>query len=174
MLCSAEIYKDELKYLLCLNSLNQDYKFYNLRNCNDSLFLNNNSISLVSIDNGQKILGYMSAEINKYAYFVENFHAISFKKNNIIFAKDLYAFIYRLLFYNNYHKINWSVICGSPHEKTYDKICNKYNGKIVGIFKNEILLEDGKLYNEKYYEITKEDVSKTSYLCNKKLKYRKQ
>lgn len=112
-----------------------------------------NGHQFVSIGKAQKILGYMSASVDRGARFVNNLSLISFDKNAMTFIRDFQRFLWRLISYHNYRKIKWSVTCGSPHEKTYDKLCVKYGGRIVGVFEKENLLEDGQLYNVKYYEI---------------------
>ena len=43
----------------------------------------------------------------------------------------------------------------------YDKYIEKYNGRVVGYRKNEIMLSDGQYYDDKLYEITKEDYLKS-------------
>jgi RimJ/RimL family protein N-acetyltransferase len=68
----------------------------------------------------------------------------------IVFITDLFN-------KNGFNKINFCVAIGNPAEKMYDKIVRKYGGKIVGIFKNDVRLWDGKIYDTKHYEILKEE-----------------
>jgi|WetSurMetagenome_2_1015567.scaffolds.fasta_scaffold124309_3 hypothetical protein len=49
------------------------------------------------------------------------------------------------------------VVIGNYIESTYDKICKKYGGRIVGIQSSEVKLIDGYHYDLKLYEILKED-----------------
>ena len=60
-----------------------------------------------------------------------------------------------------FRKLNFSVVIGNPIEKSYDKMIDKYGGRIVGIYKQEIKLIDGEYYDEKLYEITREDYLKS-------------
>jgi hypothetical protein len=46
-----------------------------------------------------------------------------------------------------------SNVVGNPAERMYDKFIEKYNGRVVGIKKNEVKLVDGKFYGLKLYEI---------------------
>ena len=50
-------------------------------------------------------------------------------------------------------KLNFSVAIGHPIEKSYDKMVEKYGGRITGIKKEDVKLFDGKLYDLKGYEI---------------------
>ena len=45
------------------------------------------------------------------------------------------------------------MIIGNPIEKSYDKMINKYGGRIVGIYKEDVKLIDGEYYDKKLYEI---------------------
>lgn len=56
-----------------------------------------------------------------------------------------------------FRKLNFYVIVGNPIEKTYDKMIERYGGRIVGIKKKNSRLIDGKYYDEKLYEIMRED-----------------
>jgi hypothetical protein len=56
--------------------------------------------------------------------------------------------------------MRFGVIVGNPIEKTYDKLIEKYGGKICGYAKEDIKLFDGKLYDLKNYEIMREDYIK--------------
>lgn len=57
-------------------------------------------------------------------------------------------------------KITFSVVIGNPTEKFYDKMINRYGGRVIGIFKKDTILPDNKLYDLKFYEIFKEDYEK--------------
>lgn len=157
MLEPAILHKDSLNRLFALYSLKDEYKFYT---CGENVQLianihdtNWEGHQFVSVDNGQKILGFMGATVDRNGRFVKNLSLMAFEKGKMTFIRDFQRFIWRLISYHNYHKIRWSVIVGSPHEKTYDRLCKTYGGRIVGVFENENRLEDGQLYNEKHYEI---------------------
>ena len=51
-----------------------------------------------------------------------------------------------------------SFVCvvGNPAERLYDKVIEKYHGRVVGVKKQEALLQDGQFYDLKLYEIVKE------------------
>ena len=108
----------------------------------------------VSLDKKGNILGYFSADTDLTARKVLSIGAINFKGNiNYTFSKDFYLFLKSL--YNNplLRLIEWSVIVGNPIESMYDKICKKYRGRIVGTNIKTDLLDDGKYYDKKYYQI---------------------
>lgn len=48
------------------------------------------------------------------------------------------------------------MVSGNQIESSYDKICKKYGGRIVGIYKNRVRLTDGQFYDEKLYELDRD------------------
>lgn len=51
------------------------------------------------------------------------------------------------------HKLSFSVVVGNPIESQYDRLIEKYGGRIVGIQKAQTKLIDNKYYDVKLYEI---------------------
>ena len=51
----------------------------------------------------------------------------------------------------------------------YDKYIEKYGGRIVGIFKEDVRLYDGEYYDHKYYEIFREEFIKKYKLKEKEI-----
>jgi hypothetical protein len=70
-----------------------------------------------------------------------------------IFGKDIITALKEVFERYRFNKISFNVVRGNPVEKTYDKLIGRYNGRIVGIKKQEVRLLDGKLYDTKEYEI---------------------
>ena len=60
-------------------------------------------------------------------------------------------------------KLEFTVVVGNPIEKTYDKLIKKYGGNIVGVKHKNCKLIDNKYYDEKIYEIFREDYIKNRY-----------
>lgn len=116
-----------------------------------------NKIQLVSISN-HNILGYMNANIKRAPRYVDSLQIINFTKEPFVFARDLFQFFNLLFFDYNFYKINFSVVIGNSAEKIYDKIIKKYNGRIVGIFKDDVQIPDGTIHDQKFYEVFKEDI----------------
>jgi RimJ/RimL family protein N-acetyltransferase len=60
----------------------------------------------------------------------------------------------------NFRKLEFSVVVGNPIEKSYDRLIYKYGGRIVGTYKKHTRLMDNKYYDEKLYEIFRDDYIK--------------
>jgi len=115
-------------------------------------------IELTSVNLEGEVVGYLMATIDFDWQICTGLRILNFKnKGNLTFAKDLYQFLEELFTVHKVRKIQFQCIVGNPIEKMYLRYIKKYNGNVVGIFKNSILLSDGLIYDYTLYEIFKED-----------------
>ena len=54
-------------------------------------------------------------------------------------------------------RIEFNVVCGNPIEKSYDRMVKRFGGRIVGTRKRVAKLLDNQIYDDKIYEILRED-----------------
>jgi hypothetical protein len=163
MLEFAKIREKELKGLFWQTAFDPFYKYMDMCAYREDF-------SLPKDTNGQhyftsiwqdKIIGFINYQINREANRVDGFFCVHFgKKHSYIFAKDLMTAIRDIFEEYKFNKINFCVIIGNPVEKTYDRLIKKYGGRIVGVFKNDIKLIDGNLYDLKCYELMAADYFK--------------
>jgi hypothetical protein len=168
MLKLAYDYKDQLNKKFHETAFVAKYKFYGFDSCEEyekDIKSNSwDSLQFVSFDNGF-IIGYMSAAIDRPTYSISSLRLINFtdgnslflEKDNIIFSLDMKQFFVDLFSKFNFNKINWRVAIGNPAEQIYDKLIQKHGGRVVGVFKDDVKLWDGKLYDVKHYEIMREE-----------------
>lgn len=156
-------YENELKDLFYNTWFDEKYKFYN-----NSTYYNNFKLedttwdkhTYVSLDQNQKVIGYISYDVDRQCNYVNCLSIINFSDNKIIFGKDIQKVLKDIFEKFNFIKINFSVIVGNPIEKKYDKLIDYYGGRIVGVFKQHTKLIDNNLYDHKMYEIFREDYYK--------------
>lgn len=164
MLELAYLHEGELNRIYAREITTEKYKYLNSTWYNDySIEIKEDSwekLQFVSIDEYNRVLGYFEARIDRAANYVDGLTVVSFYDASYIFSKDCLQFINDLFDKYGFNKINFSVFIGNPAEKIYDKYIEKYGGRVVGIFRNNARLSDGKLYDEKYYEIHKDDRKK--------------
>lgn len=116
----------------------------------------------VSIDNDDRVIGYFYVIIQRPENRVSDLSIMAMDPSNgIILLRDLAKLIDQLFMGYRYYKMNWRVLSGNPAQKIYDKFISKYDGRIVGIKKDHILLTDGQLYDEISYELLRSDYLKT-------------
>lgn len=78
------------------------------------------------------------------------------------FGRDLGQALTDIFEKFRFNKLKFSVVIGNPIEKSYDRMIQRYGGRIVGIFRQDTRLIDGNLYDVKDYEILRSE-----YLASK-------
>ena len=116
-----------------------------------------NNRPFVSLDQDGNLLGLITYTIDREYDFVSNFGAINFSDNKVIFGRDLITVIDDIFCKFNIRKIEFFVVKGNPVERSYDRLINKYGGKIIGIRTKHCKLMNGEYYDEKMYELFRED-----------------
>ena len=105
-----------------------------------------------AITNENKLIGYLSYQIDYYTSKAYNFGLMSFDRGNPIIGKDLFEKLKELV--STMHRVEWRMVGGNPVEKHYDKFCKKYNGN-KHILKDSIKDKNGKYRDDIIYEIVK-------------------
>lgn len=161
MLDFAQKHKDELeaKYMNIWGV--KKYWYYNCCSYYEKKILVDNTwdwMQYVSVINGE-VTGYLGYSICRESRYVNSLEIINFT-DNPLFGLDVMQMIKEIFEKYNYRKAEFSVIIGNPIESQYDRLISRYGGKIIGIYKEHVMLPDGKLYDEKLYEIFREDYLK--------------
>jgi len=107
-----------------------------------------------------KVLGYFRYNIDKDSNAAYAMQIMNFYQPSIIFANDLKQFLTDIFEKFQFRKLRYACYIGNAIEKQYDKITQKYGGRIVGIQKEDNKLMDGKYYDCKLYEILLKDYLK--------------
>ncbi len=122
----------------------------------------------VSVDKNNNIVGYLRANNSREHKLVDTIAIINFNGDKSLeFGKDVKRFFW-LLLQSDTRKIKFSVVIGNPIEATYDKICKKFGGRIVGTFYKDVKLLDGTYADRKCYEIMKDNKLMKSILSEKR------
>ena len=160
MLDIAIKYENELKEKFRDIWFQDKYKFYNFDTYYEELEIATSTWDkhqFVSLNKDGDIIGYIGYGVRRHLNYCDGLGAINFTDDKIIFGVDLKHAICDIFEKFDFNKLKFSVVIGNPIEKSYDKIIQHYNGRIVGVDKDETRLIDGKLYDVKRYEIMKND-----------------
>lgn len=161
MLRLAIDYRDKLNQQMRKTAFDPKYTYYHFstyRNYKVDIAEDSwNMIQMVSVDSDENVLGYLSCGCNRSCNKVHSIGAINFGTVNIGFSRDFYEFLTSLFTVHSFNKIEWEVVVGNPAEKIYDKIVDKYGGRIVGTRIDSTVLMDGSFHDVKEYEIFKKD-----------------
>jgi hypothetical protein len=159
MLEYAKKHEDKLRELFLDIAFDPFYQFEALMNYRNTFELPRDTWAVnnfVSVYEGN-ILGIIGYEIKRPENAVNGLYIAHFggpeAPHRYIFGKDTMTAIKDIFEKYRFNKLNFIVVIGNPIEKTYDRLVKRYNGRIVGIRKQETRLIDGRLYDLKEYEI---------------------
>ena len=107
-----------------------------------------------AIVHNDKLIGYLLYQVDYYTSKAYNFGLMSFDRGNITIGKDLFDKMEELV--SQLHRIEWRMVGGNPVERSYDKFCEKHNGK-KHILKDAIKDVKGNYRDEVIYEIITEN-----------------
>lgn len=160
MLVPAQFYTDEIKKALLNTWYVDKYKYYHNGSFFDEVEIENttwNRHQFAAIDKNNGLRGYISYNINRQNYYVDSICAINFTNDIVGFSYDLRQALTDIFEKYGFAKITFCVVVGNPIESSYDQLVEKWGGRIVGTFKEDVLLFDNKKYDRKYYEIMASD-----------------
>lgn len=152
MLVDAKQYQDPLSKLWVLHACSQEFRNWNADPYYNPLAGTSPNIrkeEWVSLVDGC-VIGYLCCFVDRTTRSVADISIINFVDDRR-FAPDFLTFLKRLR--ARYRYLRWGAVQGHPSEGFYKRVAEKYGGRIVGTFTKKIKLNDGKLYNETWYEV---------------------
>lgn len=159
MLKPAILYKEQLETAYINTWYDDKYKFYHgvYRQCLEIDPNNWTRFQFASVDKDDNLIGYISYNVDRSINGVNDFGIINFSDNLYGFGKDIVSMIRDIFLKYNFDRMEWWVVVGNPIESTYDKLCQKYGGRIIGTFKRNTKLIDNTICDSKIYEILREN-----------------
>ncbi|WP_289144937.1 hypothetical protein, partial [uncultured Bacteroides sp.] len=109
------------------------------------------------LNNRDELIGYISYSVDNELRIAQWFGAINFSDDKLTFGRALRQVIEDCFLKFGMEVVEWYVICGNPIERSYDRMCEKLGGRIVGIRHRRALDMAGNVHNDKSYEILRED-----------------
>lgn len=171
MLRPAQLYQSEINSNHILHWYDPKYKFARCDPWSNALEFpddNMNQHCFASVSNKDRVLGFIGYNIDWVAQTVSDVFAESYDIGNQIFLHDLFTAITDI--FEKYHldRLEWSCIVGNPVLKHYRKFCKSWHGREVGTFKNRVVLSDGNVYDQVYFEVFAKGYYKWKYLRRNK------
>ena len=163
MIKPAFLYKEQIEKMYANIWFEDKYKFYNYTPYWQNLNINDKTTDwheFVSLNEKGEIIGLFSYYVYRDVSAARSFGAINFTDDMVTFGRDLLQVIDEIFTKFNFNKLNFGVVIGNPIEKTYDRLCTKYGGRILCVEKDETRLQDNKLYDVKRYEIMRSEYLK--------------
>lgn len=167
MLDVAVKYADELKDKMYDTWFHEKYKYWNFNTYHSDIEISNETWAkhqFVSVRDDE-IIGYIGYEVNRESGCCMGLGIINFTDDKMTFGRDVGQALTDIFEKFRFNKLKFSVVVGNPVEKTYDRMIQRYGGRIAGIFRQDTRLIDGNLYDVKQYEILRSE-----YLASKEKK----
>lgn len=158
-------YQDKIKIKLMNTWYDDKFKFYHCSVYHNMFTLKEdagdwNCRQFASVNAQGDVIGLIKYGIDRETGNANYFGAINFSDDRFMFGMDLAKTIDDIFCKFNMRKLEFSVVIGNPIEKSYDKMIAKYGGRIIGVLKQHYKLIDDKYYDEKIYEIFRDDYIK--------------
>lgn len=161
-LVNAKLYEEQIKRKMWKVWYDEKYQYYFGGSWRSDFSLSDNSDgyqkrAFAVLNNNEELLGYICYSVDNELRIAMWFCAINFSDDKLTFGKALRQVITDCFLKFGVEVVEWCVICGNPIEKSYDRICAKLGGHIVGIRHRRAKDLAGNICDNKIYEILRED-----------------
>lgn len=161
-LVNAKLYEEQIRRKMWEIWYDEKYQYYFGGNHRNDLSLadNNNDYprrSFAVLDRNDELIGYISYSVDTELRIAQWFGAINFTDDKLTFGRALRQVITDCFIKFGLEVVEWNVICGNPIEPSYDKICEKLGGRIIGVRHRRAIDLAGNIHDDKSYEILRED-----------------
>ncbi len=156
MLKPAQLYKDKLQEENIKSWYKPENIFWNGGAGDSTVNLpddNYNSHCFVSVDKEDNVIGYIAYAVDWTAMSADRFSIISYKKNSIEFAKDVYKAVCDLFEVYHMNRVSWCAYADNPANRGYRNFIKKHGGRECGHYRQIARLQDGKLHDMVIFEI---------------------
>lgn len=166
MLKNAYLYEEEIKQKMYGIWYDEKYQYYFMGAYHDEFELRHGDggdwycRTFASVDKHGQLLGMIGYKIDHEVDSASNFGAINFSDNKIIFGQDLAQSIDDIFCKFGMNRVEFNVVIGNPIEKSYDKMVEKYGGRILCVRHDVAKDMAGNLHDDKAYEIMRTDYLK--------------
>lgn len=160
MLKPAQLYKEKLQEENIKSWYKPENIFWNGGTGSGYIDLPDNNYDchcFVSVDKKDSIIGYISYAVDWAAMSASQFGIISYRKESVEFARDVYQAICDLFEKYHMNRIEWYAYTDNPAIRGYRNFIKKHGGRECGYFRQMARLQDGKLHDSVQFEILAEE-----------------
>ena len=163
-LVNAKLFEEQIRRKMWEIWYDEKYQYYFGGNWRTDFSLADNNDypkrSFAVLNNNDELIGYISYAVDTELRIAQWFGAINFSDDKFAFGQALRQVITDCFLKFGMEVVEWNVICGNLIEKSYDKMCEKLGGHIVGIRHRRAMDLAGNIHDSKSYEILREDFLK--------------
>lgn len=164
-LVNAKLYEEQIKRKMWEIWYEEKYQYYFGGSWRSDFSLADNNSdyqkrAFAVLNSKDELIGYISYSVDNELRVAQWFGSINFSDDKFTFGKAMYKVITDCFLKFGLEVVEWRVICGNPIERSYDKICEKLGGHIIGIRHRRAKDLYGNLCDDKSYEILRDDFLK--------------
>ena len=160
-LANAKLYEEQIRHKMWEIWYDERYQYYfgGSYRMDFSLACNNDypQRAFAVLNNKDELIGCIKYSIDTDLGVAMWFGAINFSEDRFTFGKALKQVIEDCFLKFGLNVVEWNVICGNPIERSYDRMCEKLGGRIIGIRHRRVKDMAGNICDDKIYEILRED-----------------
>lgn len=167
MLDNARKHREELRNKHRETWYDEKYQYYHYGGWHKELSIPEDDwehMAFVSLNNKGEVIGYITYCVNRRTLSAYDFGAMNFSNDKLTFGRDLCQAIDDIFCKFNLQRMEFNVVCGNPIERSYDRMVERFGGRIVGVRKRVAQLLSNEICDDKIYEILRED-----YLAHKEI-----
>lgn len=162
---NAKLYEKEIKYKMWEIWYDEKYQYYFGGEWRRDFSLADNDNSpcrheFAVLNDDNELIGFIGYNVDLELRIAQRFGAINFSDNKLSFGKALFQVIEDCFLKFGLEVVEWCVVCGNPVERSYDRMCERFGGHIVGIKHRRAKDMAGNPCDFKTYEILREDFLK--------------
>lgn len=153
-LVNAKLYEQEIKKKMWEIWYDEKYQYYFGGEGRWDFSLDNNANefqkrSFAVLNDDNNLIGLISYSVDFEMRIAQWFGAINFSDDKLSFGKALRQVIEDCFLKFGMEVVEWNVVCGNPIEKSYDRMCQKLGGRIIGVRHNRTKDLAGNIHNDR-------------------------
>jgi len=162
---NAKLHEDEIKHKMWSIWYDEKYQYYFGGEWRRDFSLADSDNSpcrheFAVLNDNDELIGFIGYNIDLELRIAERFGAINFSDDKLTFGRALAQVVRECFMKFGMEVVEWCVVCGNPIERSYDRMCEKFGGQIVGIKHHRAKDMSGEPHDFKIYEILKKDFMK--------------
>lgn len=158
-LVNAKLYEEHIRRKMWEIWYEERYQYYfggGVR-YDFSLGDNNEKRAFAVLNDSNELLGVILYHVDEELRVAYSFGAVNFSNDKVAFGKAIRMVIQDCFLKFGMRVVEWNVICGNPIEKSYDRMCEKLGGHIIGVRHGRAIDMAGNVHDDKSYEILRDD-----------------
>ena len=161
-LVNAKLFEGQIKHKMWETWYDEKYQYYYGGSWRNDFSLADNPgdyqrRAFAVLNDKDELIGCIRYSVDSEMRIAQYFGAINFSNDKVTFGRAICQVIDDCFLKFGMEVVEWCVICGNPVERSYDRMCKRLGGRIIGTRHKRAKDMAGNARNDKLYEILRED-----------------